>query len=82
MRTKDYEEMIDSLSCGIIIDEMVLNKGHVKTVYGHTESVFLRWDELGRGFSIHRSELTDPNVECEKFEDSFYARDVVYDLKF
>ncbi len=86
MKIKDYEEAIDSLSCSIKMDEVVLRKGNVLRFYGHKDHTLLMWDENGRCFStvLHTlapgTEITDTTHECVAL--SCYERETTYDLKF
>lgn len=80
MRFKDYEAAIDVLNAGVSIDEVVLLRGpEVKTVYGHCNHVYVKWDAFGRGFTAMRDEdeeLKDPRT----VED--WQRSPDYDLLF
>ncbi len=87
MRKKDFEDAIDALMCGIAIDEMVIGSGkgnQVKEVYGHTEELYLKWDDSGRCFCaqgpIHHTdgEPVDPRRDVYEWE----RRDRSYDLRF
>ena len=59
MRIKDFEKGIGTLCVqGLVIDEMKMKAnsgGHVRQVNGHTVSLLVIWDELGRAFQLRRS---------------------------
>ncbi len=86
MRTKDYEDAVDALSCSIVLDEVVLRRGEVRRFFGHKDHTLLMWDEMGRCFStvLHTlapgTEITDSTHEG--VTESCYERETAYDLKF
>lgn len=55
MRTAEFEKAILDLGGGIVIDEMKLAHSDVRQVNGHTENMYIIWDEHGRGFSASKS---------------------------
>ncbi len=83
MKTKDFEKAVAALQADIFLDEVVLRRGNnVSAAYGHTTSLFVKWDEFGRGFTcLSPEDLTsrpcDPRMEAENWE-----RSGVYDLQF
>lgn len=83
MTTKDFETAISALNCGIYIDEVVKEDGRVFAVYGHTDSVYLFWDQTGRGFSCSSTDPlpTDRPLET-RMEVDLWSREVYFDLKF
>lgn len=91
MKVAEFEKAIDRYPEDITIDEMVLSKGQVKEVYGHSHRVYLKWDSFGRGYSWHLDEFPDsasrpdhlPIGETLDVRDIVrcWARDVVYDLE-
>ena len=85
MRVKDFEVAVDALNCSIKLDEVRINKGHVRYLFGHKGALLILWDESGRAFSrnIEGDEISEsPSylldgvlpVDC-------YVRDAEYDLK-
>ncbi len=83
MKTEDFEKAIDALGCKIYIDEMVIRKGSVDTVYAHMENEYLKWDAHGRGFScVNDSPLPlDKPVETKLLAED-WERSECFDLNF
>ena len=89
MTTTQFEQAIDALSAAgptIIIDEMVLDKGHVTAVYGHTRKAYLSWDGFGRAFSISTDVLSGAPLPERPIENrgpvDVMGRAEAFDLKF
>ncbi len=86
MKTIDFENAIDALSCSIVLDEVVLRHGNVRRSFGHKDHTLLMWDEMGRCFStvLHTlepgTEITDSTHEG--VAESCYERETAYDLRF
>ena len=81
MKTKEFEEKIDELNLGIVIDEMKLNHGHVRQVTGHLENEGIIWNEKGESFSTE-FELREEDGELIGVFGSSLERNKMYDLKF
>lgn len=81
MKTKDFEEKIDELNLGIVIDEMKLNHSNVRQVTGHLENEGIIWNEKGEGFSTE-FELREEDGELIRVFGSSLERNKMYDLKF
>lgn len=80
MKTKEFEEKIDELNLGIVIDEMKLNHGHVRQVTGHLENEGIIWNEKGESFSTE-FELREEDGELIGVFGSSLERNKMYDLK-
>lgn len=81
MKIKDYEQAIIDLSCGIVIDEFKLRKGHVRRCHGHMDSMLLMWDENGRAFSHWETEAREITQDThDSISESEYERNTVYDI--
>ena len=81
MKTKEFEDAIIKMDSRIELDEVKLNKGHVRRFYGHIEHRLIMWDEKGRGYSfflLHEIAHTTH----EKLPESFYVRDTKFDIHF
>ncbi len=81
MKTKEFEEKIDELNLGIVIDEMKLNHSNVRQVTGHLENEGIIWNEKGEGFSTE-FELREEDGELIRVFGSSLERNKMYDLKF
>ncbi len=81
MKTKEFEEKIDELNLGIVINEMKLKHGHVRQVTGHLENEGIIWNEKGEGFSTE-FELREKDGELVGIFGSSLERNKMYDLKF
>ena len=89
MKTKDFEEKIDELNLGIVIDEMKLCHSNVRQVIGHQGSEKIVWDEKGRAFTTSlkkdkREIYITPNEDgvWERVKGYPLNRNKLYDLKF
>lgn len=67
MRIKDFEKGIGTLCVqGLVIDEMKMKAnsgGHVRQVNGHTVSLLVIWDELGRAFTTAQEQKSEEFIE-------------------
>ena len=85
MKIQEYERAIESLGCRIEIDEMKLKGGRVRQVNGHTETLIVIWDELGRGFSMPAGQDTESFADLDSQQivaGRRLERDSSFDLKF
>ncbi|MBQ9651220.1 MAG: 4-hydroxybenzoyl-CoA thioesterase [Prevotella sp.] len=82
MKTFDFETAIDSLNCAITIDEMVLRKGAVRSVYAHGSHVYIKWDFAGRSYTAESEEELSTEVIDPRCEVDEWKRNKLYDLKF
>ena len=81
MKTTEFEDAIIMMDSRIVLDEVKINKGHVRRFYGHTGHRLIMWDEKGRGYSFFfRQEIN--HTTHEKLPESFYVRDCKYDIHF
>jgi putative 3-mercaptopyruvate sulfurtransferase len=88
MRTAEFEKAILDLGGDIVIDEMKLAHSDVRQVNGHTGSLFIIWDEHGRGFSANKT--GSKQIFFTEDEDGIPVemcgvpvnRDSTFDLKF
>jgi hypothetical protein len=79
MKTTEFEDAIIMMDSRIVLDEVKINKGHVRRFYGHTGHRLIMWDEKGRGYSFFfRQEIN--HTTHEKLPESFYVRDCKYDI--
>ena len=85
MKVQDFENAIAALNCSVVLDEVKINKGHVRRFYGHKGCTLVMWDENGRGYScvLHTVDESEMQHDTHKgVTESCYERDNVYDLKF
>lgn len=85
MGVKDFEQAIEALNCNIDIDEMRIRKSNVFQVTGHTESLKVVWDELGRAFSMPVGQDTEIFICLDSnrlLSGRRLQRDPDFDLKF
>ena len=85
MKVRDFENAIVALNCSVVLDEVKLNKGHVRRFFGHKGCTLIMWDESGRSYScvLHTVEESEMQHDTHKgVTESCYDRDKVYDLKF
>lgn len=85
MRVHDFERAIAALNCNVEIDEMKLHGGHVHQVFGHTDSLKVVWDELGRAFTMPVGQEMERFVDLDSrqiINGRRLQRDPDFDLKF
>ncbi len=85
MRVSDFEKAIAALNCNVEIDEMKLRGGHVHLVFGHTDSLKVVWDELGRAFTMPVIQEMERFVDLDSrkiVNGRRLQRDPDFDLKF
>jgi hypothetical protein len=89
MRIKDFEKAIDALCVqGLVIDEVKMKAdggGHVRQVNGHTATLIVVWDELGRGFTTPQEQKNEEFIEIgsgKAVTGRRLKRDTEFDLKF
>lgn len=51
MKTTDFEDAIIKMDSRIVLDEVKLNKGHVRRFHGHIGTTLIMWDEKGKGYT-------------------------------
>ncbi len=73
MRIRDFEQAIEALDSTIKMEEAKINKGQVRSFFGHKDDTDIMWDENGFGY-------TKSNNEDSVHEP--YKRNKMYDLKF
>lgn len=76
---------IEELNCSVVLDEVKLDKGHVRRFFGHKGTTLVMWHGDGRAFStqLHTVDADEVTHETHKrVSESSYDRDKVYDLKF
>lgn len=88
MKVSDFEKAIDEMGIDIFIDEFVIFRGHVKSVYAHNKSTFLQWDRDGKGYSWDAREELDTKTaidvrdKVKRWERNFgidiVFKDIVY----
>lgn len=82
MKIKDFENAIDSINGAITIDEMVLRKGHVSAVYGHSCNMYIKWNLNGTCYTAKSKEELTSKVQDTRNKVSAWERNSLYDLKF
>lgn len=85
MRVNDFENAVVALNCSVVLDEVKIEKGHVRRFYGHNGCTLVMWDERGIGYSccLHKVNETEINHDThDGVTESSYVRDESYDLKF
>lgn len=84
MRIKDFEKAIGALNCTIYLDEIVNSMtGEVRSAYGHMKQLYLKWDDMGRGFSCQSdAPLPDDQSVEVRMEVEHWDRDADFDIKF
>lgn len=89
MKTKDFEKAIEALCVqGLEIDEVKTKDesgGCVLQVNGHTDTLTVVWDELGRAFTTPKDQETEEFIEFgsgKAIEGRRLKRDADFDLKF
>ena len=85
MRVSDFENSIVALNCNVDIDEMKLRGGHVRQAFGHTDSLKVVWDEVGRAFSMPSNQEPEVFIDLDthqKMNGRRLQRDTAFDLKF
>lgn len=84
MKTKDFENAIVALNCTVCLDEIVKRTfGEVVSAYGHMKQLYLKWDDMGRGFSCQSDDPLPENQSVEvRMEVEHWERDFAFDLKF
>lgn len=89
MKVSDFEEAINALSLGIIIDRIKLSRpGSVKQVNAHkNDGTVVVWDEHGRGFTVDKEEKEtyithDENGALKVVRGYKIKRNKIFDLKF
>jgi hypothetical protein len=85
MKVQDFEMAVEALNCSIVLDEVKIQKKHVRRCYGHKGETLIMWDECGRGYSVALHDVFDEYMEDDEHlyvSDGSYERDKVYDLKF
>lgn len=90
MKARDFEKAIEALGVnGLEISKFSYDiNGDVAAVYGKMgELTYLKWDHMGRGFSVSvegeldgYGEMIIPEVKNPQYLD--YRRDADFDLKF
>lgn len=85
MKIEDFEKAIDALNRGIEIDEIKLQNGQVRFVYGHTDSRLLLWNWIGLAYSLDIPfPVDEPTIHelQDNFTYGLYAVSPEFDLKF
>lgn len=85
MKIEDFEKAIDALNRGIEIDEIRIQHGHVRFVYGHMGSNLLLWDGFGFAYSFDISYPIDESVIHalqEILRPYHYVINPKFDLKY
>lgn len=89
MKTIDFERAIDALAVqGLEIDEVKMKAdsgGQVRQVNGHTDTLDIIWDDLGRAFTTPKNQETEEFIEFgsgRAAEGRRLKRDAGFDLKF
>lgn len=85
MRVSDFENAIVALNCNVDIDEMKLRGGHVRQAFGHTDSLKVVWDEVGRAFSMPIEQKKEKFLDLDSKRFVYgcrLERDTAFDLKF
>lgn len=84
-----FEKAIEALCVqGLEIDEVKMKAdsgGHVRQVNGHTDTLLVVWDELGRAFTTPKNRGTEEFVDLGSGKATFgkrLKRDNKFDLKF
>lgn len=86
MKTTDFEDAIIKMDSRIVLDEVKLNKGHVRRFHGHIGTTLIMWDEKGKGYTCRLDTVREPEeIDHETHEsvtESFYVRDTKFDIHF
>ena len=86
MKTTDFEDAIIKMDSRIVLDEVKLNKGHVRRFHGHIGTTLIMWDEKGKGYTCRLDTVREPEeIDHETHEsvtESFYYPEHKYDINF
>ena len=82
MKVEDFEKAVAALDSNIVLDEMRINKGHVRMCYGHTGCTLIMWDETGQAYTVEYSDGDVDQDTHDMVSDGVYNRDENFDLKF
>lgn len=59
MTVEEFENAIDRLNAGVVIDEIKLKHSAVRQVNAHTDNKIIVWDMFGRAFSASKETSQD-----------------------
>ena len=85
MKTTEFEDAIIKMDSRIVLDEVKLNKGHVRRFHGHIGTTLIMWDEKGRGYSFVIHTSSDQKIDHNTHDglpDILYVRNNEYDIHF
>lgn len=86
MKTTDFEDAIIKMDSRIVLDEVKLNKGHVRRFHGHIGTTLIMWDENGKGYTCRLDTVREPEeIDHETHERvtvSSYYPEHKYDINF
>lgn len=83
MKVKEFEDAIKRMDSRIVLDEVKIQKGHVRRFYGHIGTMLIMWKEDGTGHTcvLHTNskEEADHNTH-DGVTESLYEPDNKYDI--
>ena len=86
MKTTDFEDAIIKMDSRIVLDEVKLNKGHVRRFHGHIGTTLIMWDEKGKGYTCRlytvRGEEEMHHDAHVGVTESCFEPDNKYDIHF
>lgn len=86
MKTKEFEDAIIKMDSRIVLDEVKLNKGHVRRFHGHIGTTLIMWDEKGKGYTCRlytvRGEEEMHHDAHVGVTESCYSPEHKYDINF
>lgn len=86
MRTKDFEDAIDELTCDVeLIEVRIDTKGEVIIFFGRTQIFMVAWDRFGRAYARlaeQKQDNSDEDGDTNDISVPSYHRAPEFDLDF